>query len=176
MELLFSQETTVNLQHQGGQHINQWPEAPDNTTEIPNQTSAIPNQNVPMANAVIGSHGDMDVMVNANVNQVISRNEPERVPEQKVPQVRKISRFQVQQVKEEDKTVKLPNIVHGTDVLLENISPEQQKPVQISHDMVTHNIQSPVDTSPDKIESMVRFKGVKRVTFLFNEKKNHFSF
>lgn len=139
--------------------MSQWQEPLENTTEISNQVNAIPNQGIPMTNVVIPSHADMDMMSNANVNQVITRNEPERVPEQNPPQVRKISRFQVSHVKEEDKAVKLPNIIHGTDVLLENISPEQPKPVQVVHDMVAHNIQSPIDNSPDKIESMVSFTG-----------------
>lgn len=147
------------MHHQGGHHMSQWQEPMESATEIPNQANTIPNQAMPMTNAVIAPHSDMDMMANANVNQVITRNEPERVPEQNPPQVRKISRFQVSHVKEEDKSVKLPNIIHGTDVLLENISPEQPKPVQVVHDMVAHNIQSPIDNSPDKIESMVSLTG-----------------
>lgn len=162
--MLLSQEPTGSLQHQGGQHMNQWQEAnTENSTELPSQTSTISNQTVPMANTV---HTDMDMMANANVNQVITRNEPERIPEQKPPQVRKISRFQVSHVKEEDKSVKLPNLIHGADVLLENVSPEKQ--VQVSHDLVTHNIQSPVDTSPDKIESMVGFQDLSSFTLFFS--------
>lgn len=146
-----------NLQHQGGQqHMNQWQETSENVSELQSQPSAIPNQTIPMTNTIIASHGrnptELEMMTNTNVHQIITRNEPERVPEQNPPQVRKISRFQVSHVKEEEKSKKLPNIVHGGDILLENISPEQ-KQAQIVHEMVPHNLQSPsVDNSPDKLE------------------------
>lgn len=79
-----------------------------------------------------------------------------------VPQVRKISRFQVSHVKEIDDSVKLPNIVHGIDIMLENVSPEQLQQQQhhqrqVAQDFVAHNIQpSPIDkSSPDKIDPMI---------------------
>lgn len=92
---------------------------------------------------------------NANISQVVPRNEPDRNQEQNPPQVRKISRFQVSHVKEEDKVMKATNIVHGGDVLRENISPEQQKQPQMAHEMGALNIHPPNDNSPDKIDVMV---------------------
>lgn len=139
-----------NLQIQsGGQHINQWPETIENVSEMTTQPSAI-------SNTIIGSNPpDTQIEMMTNTNQVITRNETDnRIPDQNPPQVRKISRFQVSHVKEEDKSCKLPNIIHGGDVLLENILPEQ-KSTPLPHELVTHNIQSPVDNSPDKHEPMV---------------------
>lgn len=110
----------------------------------------------------------MDSVSNLNENPAVLRNEQpiDRVPpsnQDSVPQVRKISRFQVSHVKEIDDLVKLPNIVHGTDIMLENISPEQHQPqqqlrqAQVAQDFVTHNIQSAIDkSSPDKVDPMIQ--------------------
>lgn len=109
----------------------------------------------------------MDSVPNLNENPVLLRNEHSQSSHQDaVPQVRKISRFQVSHVKEMDDSVKpLPTIVHATDVLLENISPpeqqqqqqhqqhqhHQQRQGQVAQDFVTHNIQSAIDpNSPDQ--------------------------
>lgn len=92
---------------------------------------------------------------NPNITQAVARSEPDRNQEQNPPAVRKISRFQVSHVKEEDKAIKTTNIVHGTDVLMENMPTEQQKQSQIAHEISTHTIQQPLDNSPDKIELMV---------------------
>lgn len=140
--------------HQVVQHMNQCGE---NVMEMPSQTNVIANAPMPISNVPMATHApDMDMMsnVHANTGQVIARPEPERVVEQNPPAVRKISRFQVSHVKEEE--MKPTNIVHGTDALLENASPDQQKQAQVVHDMVQHNIISPTDNSPDKVESMVR--------------------
>lgn len=135
------------------QHMNQ---CTDNVIDIPNQTNVVANAPMQMSNVPMASHAaEMDMMSNmhANTVQVIARPEPERVAEQNPPAVRKISRFQVSHVKEEE--VKSANIVHGTDALLENASPDQQKQAQIVHDLVQNSIISPTDNSPDKVESMV---------------------
>lgn len=103
---------------------------------------------------------DRELVPNPAENQARNDVDRPREPEH-VPQVRKISRFQVSHVREEDKLPKMPNIVHAGDILLENISPEQQAQVAVAH-----NIQSPVDNSPDKIESMVCLgKGAYVFTF-----------
>lgn len=74
---------------------------------------------------------EQQTMSTANDNQVIVRNECDRPREPEVPHVRKISRFQVSHVKEAEEAVKIPtNIVHGSDILLENVSPDQQQQQQ----------------------------------------------
>lgn len=115
-----------------------------------------------MVNMVVGSHGsvsDIEMMSNvntsSNANQVITRNESEQTKEHNPPQVRKISRFQVSHVKEEETSIKPANIVHASEVLLEKVSPDQQKQPQISHEMVTQNIMMSADKSPDKVETIV---------------------
>lgn len=95
-------------------------------------------------------------MQNLNENQAIVRNESDRVRDPEVPQVRKISRFQVSHVKEAEESMKPSNIIHGGDVLLENISPEQKQSTQIAQDFMAHNIQQTIDNSPEKIDTMLQ--------------------
>lgn len=93
----------------------------------------------------------MEIVTNVNANPVSASNEPDHVQEQKAPQVRKISRFQVSHVQEEEKLTRLNSVVHGTDIL-----PEQPNQTQLVHELVTHAIQSPIDAgSSEAVESMV---------------------
>lgn len=112
----------------------------------------------------------IDNVTNLNENPAALRNEQpiDRIPpsnHDSVPQVRKISRFQVSHVKEIDDSVKLPNIAHGPDIMLETISPEQhqqqqqqqQRQAQVAQEFVAHNIQSIIDkSSPDTIDPKIQ--------------------